>query len=387
MRILMLHNRYLQRGGVDESMELEIGVMREHGHLVRLYEADNRNVAALGKAKTAISATWSQSAFREVGRVLDEETFDIVHVQNFFPLLSPSVHWAASRRGITVVQALRNYRFVCPKTTLYRDGKPCFDCVGRTVPWPSILHACYRDSLPGSLAVASSLVSHKLIRTWDRTVDAFIALTEANRKLLISGGLPSDRTHVKHNFLPDPGVGAGGASFLFVGRLAAEKGVATLLRTWQTLDDTFELTIIGRGPLDDLVEEAAAEHGNITWLGEMPHAEAVRRMGSARAVIVPSEWLEPFGRVVIEALARGTPVVVSRIESFAELVDDEKTGLFFEPGNHEELAVRVREMSSAEPRWMREAARNAYEDRFTPQCNYERLMAIYSIAHERRAQR
>jgi len=115
-----------------------------------------------------MNTIWSQSSYRAVRDRLRQGRYDLLHVQNFFPLFSPSVCYAAGAENVPVVQALRNYRLICLNVLFHRDGRTCEDCMNKLVPWPGILHACYRDSLPASTAVGGMLLAHRLLGTWHR---------------------------------------------------------------------------------------------------------------------------------------------------------------------------------------------------------------------------
>ena len=89
-----------------------------------------------------------------------------------------------------------------------RDGRVCEDCLGRALPWRGAMHACYRGSRVQSAAVAGMLGAHRLIGTWSREIDLYIALSEFARDKFIQGGLPAHKIAVKPNFAdPDPGPG------------------------------------------------------------------------------------------------------------------------------------------------------------------------------------
>jgi glycosyltransferase involved in cell wall biosynthesis len=187
---------------------------------------------------------------------------------------------------------------------------------------------------------------------------------------------------VKPNFVagdPAPGTGAAGYA-LFVGRLSPEKGLGTVLEAWQRLRGTIPLKVVGEGPLGASVEQAAAQGPGIEYLGRRPLQQVYELMGEARFLILPSEWYEPFGRVAIEAFARGTPVIASDLGGMADLVDDGRTGRLFRPGDAGDLAAKV-EWALRHPgelARMREAARKAFEARYTAAQNYRELMAIYA---------
>jgi hypothetical protein len=104
----MLHNRYLQMGGEDGCFQMEIDLLRRFGCEVVAFEENNERVSDIGALRTAMRSAWSLESYRTVRKILREKRFDILHVQNFFPLLSPSVYYAARAEGVPVVQTLHN---------------------------------------------------------------------------------------------------------------------------------------------------------------------------------------------------------------------------------------------------------------------------------------
>jgi len=95
---------------------------------------------------------------------------------------------------------------------------------------------------------------------------------------------------------------------------------------------------------------------------------------------VPSECYETFGRVAIEAFAKGTPVIGADIGALSEIVADGKTGFRFRPGDSGHLAAVVTRLFGQPAAQMRQAARSAFDTAFSADRNYERLMTIYQGA-------
>src|SRR5882724_13058737 len=190
MKILMVHNRYQLRGGEDESYESESRILREKGHQVDCYEEDNSSVQSLGLVNVGMKTLWSQHSYRNVKEKIKRERYDLMHVQNFFPLISPSIYYAARRAGVPVIQSLRNYRLLCPNAIFFRDGRPCEDCVHKALPWPGVVHACYRGSRAATVPVAAMITLHRAVGTWVQQVDRYITLTEFAKQKFIEGGLP-----------------------------------------------------------------------------------------------------------------------------------------------------------------------------------------------------
>jgi glycosyltransferase involved in cell wall biosynthesis len=386
MNILVVHNYYQQRGGEDVSTESEIALLREHGHHVELYSVHNDLVDKIGKLRSALRAVWSVPAYRDVKRILSEKNYDVMHVQNFFPLISPSVYFAAKSCGVPVVQSIRNYRLFCLNGFFFINGSVCERCFKRTFAWPGIKRKCYRNNRSMSCIVAlMQFVHHHILRSWLRKVDRFVALSEFVKKKLIEAGIPEEKITVKPNFvLPDPGPGASEKKQLvFVGRLSPEKGIDTLLAAWTLLQKKdaltgHELIVIGEGPERTRLEQLAVGL-SVKFTGQKPTEEVYEMIGDSRGLIFPSEWYETFGRVAVEAYAEGVPVIASAIGAVQELVIDGETGFLFEPGSAADLAEKIEWLINhpEEAGIMGRRGRMEFEQKFSAVRNIEILRSIY----------
>lgn len=382
MRVLLLHNRYQIAGGEDVVVQTEKSLLEANGHCVALLETNNDDIVGpLEKAKAAANTIYSPSSKQWVRAKVASFLPDLVHVHNFFPLLSPSIYYACREAGVPVVQSLHNYRMLCPNSYFFREGKVCEDCLGKFFPWPGIVHSCYRGSKAGTAVVATMLSMHRAVQTWTGMVDVYIALTEFAQQKFLQGGLPAEKIVVKPNFVyPDPGQGNGqGGYALFVGRLSPEKGLETLLTAWEKIGGRMPLKIVGDGPLADRVAEATQRLMGVDWLGRQPKEQVLKLMKEAQVLIFPSIWYEGFPVVIAEAYAVGLPVIASDLGSTSSLIDRGRTGLHFRPGDPEDLASQVEWVLThpAELAQMRREARAEFETKYTPQQNYQILMDIY----------
>jgi glycosyltransferase involved in cell wall biosynthesis len=328
---------------------------------------------------------------KELRRLIRKTRPDVAHFENTFPLVSPAAYYACHSEGVPVVQTLRNFRMICPACILYRNGKICEDCLGKRVPWPGVLHGCYRGSRLGSAVVAAMITTHRTLGTWKKQVDAYIALNSFVQAKFVEAGLEADKVHVSPNFLsfePELGDGEGGYA-LFASRLTPEKGIRTLLAAWSELGRELPLKILGDGPEAKTVLEAAARHPGIEWLGWRPAEEVLTLIGGAKFVVVPSAWYETFNRTQLEALAKGTPVVASRLGSMQAIVDHGRTGRLFAPNDPADLVRQVRWILDSPDSYarMRLAARQEFEAKYTAKVNHERLIRIYHAAHEQMQRR
>jgi glycosyltransferase involved in cell wall biosynthesis len=387
MRLLLCHSYYQQRGGEDLSFESEANLLERNGHEVVRYTLNNHSIAGLSQIEAARRSIWNRQTFTEVKHILGTKRFDVMHCTNTFPLISLAAYDAARAEKVPIVQSLRNYRLLCPAAFLMREGQVCQDCVGKKFAWPGIVHACYRKSRIATAVVALISLFHRRRRATQRDADCYYTLTEFARQKFIEGGFAADKILVKQNFVEnDPGIGKGNGGYaVFAGRLSPEKGVHVLMDAWQHLQTrghALQLKVIGDGPLAEVVRAAAAKNPCIEWLGELPLDQTLEIIREAAVLIMPSVWFETFGRTMIEAFACGTPVVASRLGAMAEVIDDGRTGLQFNPGDASDLAQKIIELTTAPDRLssLRARVRTEYEQKYTANANYQKLMLIYQQA-------
>ena len=382
MKILVVHNFYQQAGGEDVEFRIECQLLRDGGHEVIEYTIHNSEVKDHSAVALGLRTVWSRDSHREFTALMAREKPQIAHFHNTFPLLSPAVYFAARHGGAKVVQTLQNYRFLCPGATFFRAGQVCELCLEKRLKWPAIAHGCYRGSRLATSAVTAMLAVHHTFGTYQNQVDAYIAVSKFVAQKAIAGGLPAPKVHVSPNTVhPDPGVGTASGNFaLYLGRLSEEKGIRTLLAAWQDLGSALPLKIAGDGPLSPLVREAALHHPAIEWLGLQNRAQAMQLLKQARVLVVPSIWYEGFPLTALEGLASGVPVIASNIGSLAIGITPGVTGFLAEPNQPHDLATKVRDFL-ADPALeakMRLGARREFEQNYTGQHTYNRLLDIYT---------
>lgn len=377
MRIAQIHNAYQIAGGEDRVVELERALLEEHGHDVRQYLVSNDEIVGVGrKARAFVETPYSTSARQALRAWLERERPAVVHVHNFFPMLSPSIYDACADADVPVVQTLHNFRTLCAGALMLRDGAFCDKCVGRFPVW-GMVHRCYRGSLPGSVAVTGMILSYRRQR---HRVQRFIALSAYARDVFTRAGMPRDRIALKPNFVRDLGAPpsfsrTGG---LYVGRLSEDKGIAQLIAAWMTTAGT--LQVGGTGPLE--LELRARASPQVTFRGWMQSGEVREAMLRAAFLVAPSLSTEQFPMSLAEAFACGLPVITSRSPALEEIVTEGETGLLCRAGDVADLRTKI-EWALAHPEEMARmgrAARARYEARYSDRSNYEMLMRIYAEA-------
>lgn len=386
-RVLLVHNRYKQAGGEDAVFAFESALLRRHGHEVIEYLEDNRRVDALSAPALALNAIWSRDAAHRLRAIIRRQKPDIVHFHNTFVMISPAAYRVCKEFSLPVVKTLHNYRLACPEAAFVRDGRRCEECVGRPLPWPGILHACYHSSQVQAAGVAAIVAVHRLLRTWRRCIDVYIALTNFARGMHIKGGLPAERIMVKPNSVvaDDSGNGKRGDYALYVGRLTPEKGIRYLLEAWRNTRAQVPLKIVGEGPLAPDVAQASRELPGVESLGYRDPASVRLLMRQARFLVMPSVAPENFPITLAEAFSAGLPAVVSARGAMREIVEDGQTGLHFRPEDPRDLAAKVSWLAlrPAEIARMSANARKTFQEKYSPEKNYELLMHIYRTAIKR----
>jgi glycosyltransferase involved in cell wall biosynthesis len=380
MKVVLAHNRYssAQPSGENAIVDLEISQLRAAGVTVLPFLRDSDEIVTLPVAQKALlpaSPIYNRQAQRDLGRLIERERPNVVHLHNPYPLLSPWIVRTAHQHHVPVVHTVHNYRQVCVKAVYFRDSRVCTDCRGRVFPAPAVVHSCYRGSRAQSLVMATALAAHR--GTW-RSVDHYIALTDAIADHLRAYGIPADRITVKPNGVPDPGPAPAepGTGFVYLARLTEEKGLPLLLDAWRThpVDTLGPLWILGDGPLRTLAERAAEERADVHFLGQRPAAEVRTTIRSAAVVVVPSVWYDVLPTVVIEALANGRPVLGTNLGGIPYLVGD--AGWVVDPTVEAFAAGLAIARETAAERAVH--ARTRYEADFTPELSVKRLLDVYA---------
>lgn len=391
MRVLVLHNEYLQRGGEDTVVEQEVRLLESHGHKVELYKRSSAELSTAGlldSVRNGAQTVWSSRAYREVRDLVIAEGFDVVHAHNTFPVISPSAYWGAESAGAAVVQTLHNYRLACANGMLFRDGHTCEECVGKPVAIPALLHNCYRGSKLATSAVVAMQTTHRALGTYGTKVHAYVALTDFAKRMMVRAGLPADRFHVKPNFISEKEEFGEATerqrAFIFAGRITAEKGVELLLSSWQNLGASgWKLIIIGDGPERNMLQERYRHLPGVEWRGWLSHNETLTEVAKSRYLVIPSLWYEGFNMTATEAFSLRTPVIAPDHAGFPEVFTDPAPGRLFAPGKVESLATTLRIAADLPLKsWhaLSAAALTTYQRLFSPEPNYRQLMDIYRAA-------
>jgi glycosyltransferase involved in cell wall biosynthesis len=389
MKILVVHNYYQQPGGERVAVREQTALLKKYGNHVISYTKDNLDInqfCLIDKLISLPNTIFSSSVYREVGALLRKERPDVAHVHNVFPLISPAVYQACKDNHVPIVQTIHNFRFLCPNSLFYTQGKICERCkFGNTL--SAIRYRCHRDSYISSTLYALALTLHRFRGTFQH-IDRFIALTSfAAQKLVESSFTTPDKIVVLGNFLSEPFPVVGSQIpddepyIVFLGRLSSEKGVHVLIDAMASVK-TLKLKIMGDGSQMQALQQQTKALGleqKVEFLGRTMGEKKWPILRGAQASVIPSVWYENLPFVLLESMAVGLPVIASSLGGLPSLIEHGKTGLLFAAGKPDALAEQLNYLmrSPQHQQEMALCARTKIESEYTPAVHYEKLMSIY----------
>lgn len=328
MKLLIIHNRYQSNniGGEDivyqnelESLQKKLG--KEN---VFSYEVSNDN---LSKIKLIFNIWFNKYYYKEVKKIVEENKIDLVHIHNFYPLLTPSIFKASKDGGAKVVHTLHNYRLWCISGTFYRDGfGVCELCTKSKFSLQGIFNKCFRKSMIQSVLAQLSFWYYRAAKIFIN-IDYFFVLTNFQKEKVKILGIDEKRIIFKPNSLEMTfDIVKEKKDYIYVGRLEESKGIFELLKVWQELDEKFILTIIGSGDIEQELREKYSKQ-NIIFKGKCSREETLTCISKSKYLIQPSIWYETFGLTIMEAMSFGVPVIGFDIGTRGDFIRDGINGL------------------------------------------------------------
>ena len=334
MKLLIIHNTYQSKniGGEDIVYKNELESLRQElgNKNVFSYEVTNDDIS---KIKLIFGIWFSFKYYRNIKKIVEKNCIDLVHIHNFYPILTPSIFKASKDAGAKVVHTLHNYRLWCISGIFYRDGYGiCELCTQNKFSLKGILNKCYRRSLFQSLVTQLSFWFYRFTQVFDN-IDYFFVLTEFQREKVKSLGIDKKRIVLKPNSLNRSfDILNNKSGYNYVGRLEESKGIYKLLKIWNLLDERYMLTIVGGG---DIEEDLRVKYSkkNIIFKGKCSREETLYSISKSKYLIQPSVWYETFGLTMIEAMGYGVPVIGLDIGTRKDFIEDGINGFLCDKNN------------------------------------------------------
>jgi glycosyltransferase involved in cell wall biosynthesis len=380
MKILLANYRYFVSGGPERYMFNVAEALTQMGHQIIPFSINysrnrttpyapyfveplsNRNEVTFQEQTFSPKTYWrtikrlffDHDVEQAVLRLARDTKPDIAYVLHYLRKLSPALLTGLKRTGLPVVVRLSDYAMLCPGTHCLRQGEPCELCVDGRL-WPSIRYRCVQQSLAASVLNGLATWYHRFRRYFD-LIDVFITTNHFMYNMMVQVGFPESRlrcipTFVNHEtFQPAPNYQKQDY-FIYLGRLAKEKGVAVLIEAMAALkqdrpDLPLMLKVVGAGQdaytagLKKLVADKGLQEV-VEFVGEVDIKKIPGLLNQALASVVPSLWHENLPNSILESYACGTAVVASDSGSLTEYVINGQIGYLFKRGDSISLASKL----------------------------------------------
>lgn len=381
MRIFIIHNFYQHAGGEDVVFKQETALLQKE-HSVQTFSTQNSK--GLRGIKQFIAYPFNLRIVRDILKEVDQFKPEVVHIHNMHYAIGPWLIRKLHAKGYPIVITLHNYRLLCPSATLFHRGKLFTKSLQQHFPWTALRMRVLDRSFIKTAVTAFTYWFHRKLGTWS-LVDRYILLsTFAKEQFLASTiSLPEEKLVVKGNFSPSPTALTDGKifEFLYVGRLAEEKGIIPLLEA--LVKTPYRIKVLGTGPQLKQVKDFAHRHPQITYVGFQPTAAVQQYIAQAEALIVPSICYEGMPMTIMEAFSLATPVLCSNIGILKRMVAPMQTGLHFNPFEEQDIITTLNQwknLTAAEKQHIGENAQQEYQQHYTAKHNKQQLLAIYQQA-------
>ncbi|MDF2986007.1 MAG: hypothetical protein K0R50_1517 [Eubacterium sp.] len=357
MKILFINKFLYQKGGSETYLFNLADYLKAQGHSIDYFGMqDDRNIAknslelsvsnmefkgsSIDKVLYPFKIIYSQEARKKIKAVLKAAKPDIIHLNNYNFQITPSILYEIKNYNIPVVMTLHDFQVVCPNHMMYlaSQNKICEECKGRKYINCAKNKCIHNSRLKSMLAAFEGAVYYSL-QTYEKYIDLFIAPSSFIKNKFVEFGESESKIKVLHNFTnnsPKEYTANKQKYILYFGRLSAEKGINTLIKSCKKLPH-IQFKFVGSGELEDRLKGT----GNIEYLGFKSGEELNSLIREALFSVYPSEWYENCPMSVLESQMYGTPVIGADIGGIPELIRNNIDGLLFTPGNAEDLTSKI----------------------------------------------
>ena len=345
MKILIINNFNSKNrlGGVEHYLH----------ELIQYAEKNNSDYIFKWFGKDKIKTNWVEKFYhktitQEIIREIESFQPDVIHCFSIGAPVTPHFMEFAKSKGIPIVFSFRDYYYICPKNYMLNDKnevlhkhESALECI--------LHHQPKRNILFDTLLYLKQSHHKSIIK---KHIDYFLTPSE-NLTQFVSNHFKKEGKTLANPILIEQNQNSNseGNYILFVGRLVPEKGILTLLKAFQNIFKQFpneKLWIVGDG---NQIEELQIfiennELKNVSFLGNKSREELLEIYANSKFSVVPSEYLEAYGNVILESLAFGKTVITSDLVGIKEEIEQNNVGLTYSFKNQEALEEKMVELLS-----------------------------------------
>lgn len=386
MKVLIIHNAGSRQAMSGELVVVqnEFAALQKVGIESKLHVVYNDQIdfhKPWRALMIGLQVFWSHDSYVFVNGLIKQFHPDLVHFHGILPILSPAVFYACNKNMVPVIQTLHNFRWICLEGGLFKKGKYCDQCIGRSG-WAGVVHGCARNSRLISLFLFITNIFFRKTGLLFRWVDKFIAVSNFVKDKYIAAGFPAEKIIVKYNGINELTSTidfSGRRGLTFVGRLTAAKGTKQLKAIFSNINEP--INVVGVG--DDLAELQEFCQGNnlqqVCFYGRLSRKDTAKIMACSKCVIVPSQCGETFSLVIAEAMMNAIPVVVSDLGGPEELIEKSGAGLVVPAKDTLSFIEKINQLLHNDElnRQFGQKGRKFFEQNLTQKISIDSLITIY----------
>ncbi|MBU2494426.1 MAG: glycosyltransferase [Bacteroidetes bacterium] len=387
MKILQINNNHYKLGGAEVVYLNTIQLLEKYNNLVISLSRDsknNLNIASkeyfIPDSNNLVNKFYSRKAAKLIDIIVQNEKPHIAHIHNIIGGITFSVLSSLKKHNIPIIATIHDFRLMCP-VYVFMNGKKeiCEQCKGGKY-FNCIINNCAPEGISKSILVSIESYIRDYVLPFQNLIDRFIFVSSFTKKKFLEvypeiesksdviynfSDKPTDRRIIRGNY------------FLFFGRLSYEKGITTLLKTFND-NPMLKLKIIGDGPLKYIVENN--KNTNVEYLGYKSGKDLEDLISNSSFVIVPSECYENNPLTIVESYSMSKPVISSLLGGIKEIVVNEVTGFTFkhrESGNLGEVLLKAERISDSKYNLISQNAFEFYNNNFTKELYIQKLLEVY----------
>ena len=359
-------------------------------YFVRRHSQDDvSTMRFVDKAKAALDSFYARDVKQNTQSIIDRFHPDIADIHNIYYQISPSVFGPLHKAGIPIIHHLHDYAMFCCNGVCETHEEICTRCRGKRY-YNALKYRCYHNSMLRSLIGVGSKIFNNTFGTYNPKISRYIVTSQFQKDFLVSWGLNPEKMEVLPLFFdwqnyPDLDLRDESDEIMFFGEMKVRKGPHLVYKLAKRIPNV-RFVFAGRGPLGRVLSDQAAleKVHNVEFYDYLPKEQLFQRLSRSLLTIMPSIFLESFGRVIIESNYYCRPVVGSAVGALPEVIQNGETGYIFRLGDVNDLYEKVIYLlnNPSLRHAMGEKARSLVLERYSSDRYYQNLMKIYEATLE-----
>ncbi|MBM4170594.1 MAG: glycosyltransferase family 4 protein [Ignavibacteria bacterium] len=397
MKILQINNSFEKKGGAEAVFLNTIYLLRSKGNEVVTFSRKCENSSLEYSEKyflpdksksNSIERYYAKQSANLLSYLIENEKPDVAHIHNIHGEITFSILPVLKRNRIPIVASIHGFKYLCPAWVFINGrGQICEECKSGKF-YKCFLNNCSQKGKVKSFQLAVESYLRDWLIPYDNYIDKFLFVSNfTQNKFLEFNPSILNKSSQLYNFVTqfdESSKGKHNKYFLYLGRLAYEKGIKTLVDAFKQITQ-HKLIIAGNGPLEEFVKQN--ENDNIEYVGYKNGNELESLIMNAFFLVVPTETYENNPMTIVEAYSKAKPVIGTNLGGIPEIVQNGKNGFLFEPKNSKQLTDVINKCSSLTNREYSNISENAFmfaKRNFNPENHFEKLIAVYKEILDRK---